>query len=160
MTRLMSSRDRSATDAPRGISKLELAKFLAQLADLYASPEYGNSALAEALRELAATVKRTDPTEARGNKPKGKGYPQLSLDQLNELKALDHESIRIFLTDEKKTKAELLGLASARFSMPISQLKRMSTAEVRQAIDAARLHESSIEILSEESTRDGANRKS
>lgn len=160
MSKPMPLQDRSVADTPRGISKLELAKFLVQLADLYASPAYGNRTLSKALRELAATVKQTGQTETKGNKLKEKRLPELSLDRANELEGLDHESIRIFLADESKTKAELLRLASARFSMPISQLKRMKTIEVRQAINAALLHESSIEILSEESNRDGANRNS
>jgi hypothetical protein len=153
----MTSQDQTTTEAPRLISQQELFKFLVQLADLYASPEYGNLPLAVALRELATTVKRKDSSKTRKVKPKSK---ELSLYQGRELKTLDHESIRAFLVDESKTKSELLDLASLRFSMPVSQLKRMKIAEVRQAINGALLHESSIEILSEEAGRDGANRKS
>jgi len=157
MKKSITSQELTATEAPRRISQQELVKFLEQLADLYKSPEYGNPPLAEALRELAATVKCKEPVEARKIKPKGK---ELSPDQVRELKTLNQESIRAFLVDENKTKSELLALASMRFSMPVSQLKRMKVAEVRDAINSAFLHECSIEILSEEAGRDGSNRKS
>lgn len=156
----MNKFDRSTMETPRSISQTELAKFLVQLADIYASPEYGNRPLSEALRDLAATVKRTEKIKARRERLERKSPQELSLGQANELRELDQESIRTFLADENKTKAELLRLASVRFSMPISQLKRMKTDEVRQTINAALLHENSIEILSEESVRDGANRNS
>ena len=93
----MPTRALTEKNTPGAISQLELAKFLMQLADLYASPEYGNPALADALRELASTVNRKGPMETSGNKSKNEGFRKLSLDQLNELKALDHASIRIFL---------------------------------------------------------------
>jgi hypothetical protein len=157
MKKNMTSPDQTAADVSRGISQQELGKFLLKLADLYASPELGNPALANALYELATLVKRGELMKTRGKKTQEK---ELSLDQVNELKILDHEAIRAFLADESKTKADLFSLASARFSIPISQLKRMKNAEVKQTINAALLHESSIEILSEEAGRDGANRKS
>ena len=156
MTKSMSGL--GGTDNGKKISQRQLAQFLVQLSDLYSSAEYGNQPLSEALRELASAVARNE--REPGNKPKKNDPRELSPDYVNELKALSHDAIRSFLADERKTKGELLGLAAARFSMPISQLKRMKTSELRQAINSALLHESSIEILSEEADRDGANRKS
>ena len=145
---------------PSKLSPGELAEFLTDLAAIYSSPTYGNSALADALRELATTVREKTPSQVRGNKTKDEALRELSLDQLAALKVLNQAEIRAFLSDESKTKIELLCLASARFSMPVSQLKRMKTTEVREAIHSALLHESSIEILSEEAGREGANRGS
>lgn len=158
MTRTMFVR--GDKDKTGKISQLQLAQFLMQLSDIYASPEYGNPSLAEALFDLALAVKRDELHVSRASKPKKESLREPSLDYVNELKALSRDSIANFLADESKTKGELLGLAAARFSMPISQLKRMKTSELRQAINAALLHESSIEILLEEADRDGANRKS
>jgi hypothetical protein len=76
------------------------------------------------------------------------------------LRELDRQSVERFIADETKSKSELLDLAAARFSIPRSQLKRMKIAEMRQVIDSALLHESSIEILSEEAKRDGSARSS
>jgi len=73
---------------------------------------------------------------------------------------MDSSAVKAYLADENKTKAELLALASERFSMPTSQLQRQRTEEVRAAIMSALLHESSIEILSDEAGKDGANRTS
>lgn len=143
------------------LSLEELAKFLTELATIHSSPEYGNRALADALRELAATLREKEaPQQVRGNKTKDEALRGLSADQLSGLSSLNQTEIEEFLADENKTKVELLGLASARFSMPVSQLKRMKTTEVREAIHAALLHESSIEILAEEASREGANRGS
>jgi hypothetical protein len=160
MNRFIDTEEHPPQDASREITPVELAKFLLQLADLYASPESGNPSLAKALRKLASTVRRTEAPGTRGGSAKNKKIRERSLEQIKELKELDHDSIRAFLNDDSKTKDQLLDLASARFSMPVSQLKRMKTIEVRQAINSALLHESSIEILSEEAGRDGANRKS
>lgn len=158
MTKLMNARGDKNNETK--ISQLQLAQFLKQLSDLYASPDYGNPSLAQALRELASTVERNELKVTRKSQAKRESVRELSLGYINELKALSRDSILSFLADEGKTKGELLGLAAARFSMPISQLKRMKTSELRQTINAALLHESSIEILSEEADRDGANRKS
>ena len=76
------------------------------------------------------------------------------------LRALDRQSIERFISDDTKSKAELLDLAAARFSIPRSQLKRMKVTDVRKAIHSALLHESSIEIISEEAKRDGGARTS
>lgn len=160
MSRLLVQREKKPTAATGKMPREELAKFLMQLSDIYASPIYGNPMLSAALQELAATVKYKESGEAEGNKAKDKKLREQFLEHDSQLKAMDHDSVRDFLNDERKTKGELLGLASARFSMPISQLKRMKILELRQTINAALLHESSIEILSEEANRDGANRKS
>ncbi len=160
MNKFMPTGDQPAITSQSTISPLELARFLAQLANLYASPDYGNPQLSLALRELASAIRRKEPASTRGNRSKDEALREISPERLDELRALGPESIVAFLADESKTKTELLGLASARFSMPVSQLKRMRIDEVRQAINAALLHESSIAILSAEAGRDGANRSS
>jgi hypothetical protein len=154
------SEDRGAKPPRTTISNTELARFLAQLANLYASREFGNQALAAALRELASFVRHKDPLKGRGSRLRRTETPTLSSDEINGLRTLSQESVKSFLADENRTKEDLLALASLRFSMPVSQLRRMKTADVRQAITAAVLHESSIAILSEEADRDGSNRSS
>lgn len=84
----------------------------------------------------------------------------MASEKIQELRSLDGAAIKAYLADENRTKADLLALASARFSMPTSQLQRQRTDDVRAAIMSALLHESSIEILSDEAGKDGANRTS
>ena len=142
------------------ISKSALADFLVKLASLYASDEFGNPALSTALRELARSVRRSAAPEVfDGNIHAEKPTPQPT-PNLEFLRGLDHQSIERFIDDETKTKNELLDLATARFSIPRSQLMRMKTVEVRQMIYSALLHESSIEIISEEAKRGGSERSS
>ena len=143
------------------LSNDELASFLKRLAVLYKSPATGNLSLSEALEELAswvskrATVSKTSSTTLRKQKTLGK--PALDITQL---KALDMKEVEKFIADERKSKIELIELASARFSIPRSQLKRLRTEEVRETIKAACLHEDSIEIISQEARREGLNRSS
>ena len=148
-------------EAPHGkLSDAELASFLRHLAALYRSPVTGNLSLSEALNELASwvskrvTVSKT-PSILRRQKTLGKK----ALD-ITQLKALDIKAVEEFITDERKTKLDLIDLASARFSIPRSQLKRLRTYEVRETIKAACLHEDSIKIISQEAQRDGSNRSS
>lgn len=152
--------DQLTHDSQSSISSSALADFLVQLATLYASPVFGNPALATALQELAETVRRRSPSDTRDNRLSDEGRPKQSTADLELLRGLDHESIRRFISDETKSKAELIDLAAARFSIPMSQLKRMKVADVRQTINSALLHESSIDILSEEAKRNGKNRSS
>jgi hypothetical protein len=142
------------------ISNSALADFLIQLAKLYASPEFGNPALATALRELARNVRRSSSSNIRKNRLSKEGITTQPTHNLEILKGLDHLSVERFIADETKTKNELLDLAEARFSIPRSQLKRMKIVEVQQVIQSALLHESSIEIISKEARRDGSTRSS
>ncbi len=76
------------------------------------------------------------------------------------MRRLDPRSVERFISDETKSKTELVDLAAIRFSIPTSQLKRMRLADVREVIKSALLHENSIEILAEESRREGSARLS
>jgi hypothetical protein len=140
-------------EAPHGkLSDAELASFLRRLAALYRSPATGNLSLSEALNELASWVSKrvtVSKTPSTLRKQKTLGKP-----------ALDTKAVEKFINDERKTKRDLIELASARFSIPRSQLKRLRTYEVRETIKAACLHEDSIEIISQEARRDGSNRSS
>ncbi len=158
MNELISNQVQPKVASKTAISPLDLAKFLDQLTDIYASPSYGNPLLCDALRELALEQRANIKRLKIGSK--NKMLRKLSSECLDKLRTLSPESIRTFLADKSKTKADLFELASARFSIPTSQLKRMKIEEVRQAINAALLHESSLEILSEEAGREGANRLS
>lgn len=160
MKKRLPTSDQPPHDSQSSISNSALADFLGRLAALHASPMFGNPALATALRELAESVRRRSPSDIGDNRLSDEGRSKQPTADLELLRALDHESIRRFISDETKSKAELIDLASARFSIPMSQLKRMKVADVRQTINSALLHESSIDILSEEATRDGKNRSS
>lgn len=150
--------DRWPGAAGSSITPSELAAFLNQLAALYSSEIYGNQALGHALRDLAKAVKRGEFDSAPPVKKRVEKAPQLSEPQLEQLRRLSSESVQEMLTDETRTKADLLALASVRFSMPTSQLKRLRTEELRAAISSALNHENSIKILSTEADKDGAQR--
>ena len=151
---------RSRKPSVLGISSSELSEFLSQLALMYSSEVYGNPSLAHSLKELARAVRREDPRYVSIGRKREDRAAELSPEKIEELRSLDSAAVKAYLADENKTKAELLALASARFSMPTSQLQRQRTEEVRAAVMSALLHESSIEILSDEAGKDGANRTS
>lgn len=152
------SESKVSGDSP--ISATELAEFLAALAVLHSSAVYGNNRLASALKELAQAVRRSDPAYIRPTKPRDERTNDIESKQYEQLRSLSSSDVKAFLLDDTKSKTDLLALAFSRFSMPTSQLKRMRTEDVRAAINSALLHESSIEILSTEAGRDGANRTS
>lgn len=153
--RLSEQPSRSST-----ISKSALADFLTRWAALYESRVFGNPPLSAALNELADCVRRGVPYGKRQSDLfSGHSTTQPAVD-FKFLRELDSQAVERFITDETKTKDELIDLAAARFSIPRSQLKRMKIADVRQAINSALLHESSIEILSEEAKRIGSSRSS
>jgi hypothetical protein len=158
-------KDRSRSDSSSqshnlALSKSALSDFLDQLAALYRSREFGNLSLATALRELAKEVRRSAPLEKLETGSSVKRASTRSGNELQLLRELDLQSVQRFLADQGKSKTELLELAAERFSIPRSQLKRMKIADVRQVINSAMLHESSIEIIAEESKRDGSARTS
>jgi hypothetical protein len=141
------------------ISNSTLADFLSDLSRLYVSREFGNPALAQALRELARSLRRGALDSHRKRLPVKASVTRTAA-ELERLRRLDPRSVERFISDETKSKMELVDLAAIRFSIPTSQLKRMKLADVREVIKSALLHENSIEILAEESTREGSARLS
>ena len=125
------------------LSQIELAQFLTQLAELYASTEYGNPRLSVALRELASTLVRKKT--GSGNSTKKETLGELSADRRAALKNLDVVSVKTFIEDENKTKTELLHLASAGFYATVTI--EANEYWPRSTINSALLHENSIEIL-------------
>jgi hypothetical protein len=148
-------RPESSTDVSSG----ELAAFLQKLSTIYESRQYGNPRLARALRELASAVRTTDPRK-NNSRSKGRISKEMSAETLAEVRDLDKMSVEAYLADSSKTKEDLLLLAVGRFSIPVSQLRRMKTADIRRAIQSALLHESSIDIISEQAGIDGSQRSS
>lgn len=141
------------------VSPSVLSAFLMRSADSLMVAGSGNLALAEALRDLAKTVRKKLPSAgtAKTPPPERPVKPALSNEHLRLMSIGEIEG---FVADEERTKEELLDLAEARFSIPRSQLKRMKVIEVREALNSAIHHESSIEILGQEARKDGAGRRS
>src|SRR4051812_35752195 len=114
------------------ISSSTLADFLMGLATLLSAAELGNQALASALGELAICVRR-GCVPGKRKSPLAIGSPaRKPTADIATLSGLDRESVERFISDATKSKAELLDLAAARFSIPRSQLKRMKTTDVRK----------------------------
>ena len=142
------------------ISTSELVKFLRQLAAIYKSPLTGNIPLSNALGDLAIWVSaRPSSLKTSKSSTKKKAQEKTKLER-SQLEQLDPDGINEFLKDANKSKEDLLDLASARFSIPTSQLKRQNINRVRDTIKSALLHEASIGIISQEAKRDGQNRSS
>ncbi|WP_175813165.1 hypothetical protein [Burkholderia contaminans] len=166
---------RTHSRAGKKLSNAALANYLVSLADANDLPDTGNPILASALRSLARAVRQKSiriedpaspiaPKEIRRSpqltKQIKKPRPLKDRPDSENLSKLTAKQIRDFINDESKTKEDLLRLASSRFSMPISQLRRSTVAEVKQAILSALLHENSMDILSQEAEREGKARSS
>lgn len=143
-----------------GVSNKDLAHFLMKMADLHSSPVLGNFALAFSLRQLGQRLSRGRADQAGVPSKSAKEKPAKPIFSLSTLRELTEEEIKAFIADPTKTKEQLLDLASARFSMPLSQLRKEKSENIRQAINGALLHESSIGIIGEEATKGGNNRRS
>ena len=141
------------------VSPAVLSQFLLKTAESLVAAGAGNGALADALRDLAKSVRRK---VAFGEVTKAPPVERTSKASFSDeqLRSLGAAAVEEFIANDERTKDELLDLASARFSMPRSQLKRMKVVEVREALNSALHHESSIMILSEEARKEGAGRKS
>ncbi|WP_157660852.1 hypothetical protein [Burkholderia ubonensis] len=166
---------RNYSRAGKKLSNAALANYLVSLADVNDLPDTGNPILASALRSLARAVRqksiRIEDSASPIVQKETRRSPQLTKQikksrPLNDrsgsenLSKLTANQIRDFINDESKTKEDLLRLASSRFSMPLSQLRRSTVAEVKQAILSALLHENSMDILSQEAEREGKARSS
>jgi hypothetical protein len=144
----------------RKVSKEELALFLRRFALIYENPRTGNPALSEALLELADSLLGPSRSTEDSRSADGKGHYPRRQNYSPRLQKLDAASVAEFLSDETKTKPELIELAAARFSIPRARLMKMRTSDVRDAIRAALLHEDSLTIITEQAQRSGANRNS
>lgn len=159
---------RSSHTTGAKVSQSELARFLMRLADLYRDPKTGNRALSAALRELADQLARStfstkgaiEPTRKRVSKADTKPKQEKPQAAFQWLRNLDTNAAKAFISDESKTKAELLELASERLSIPRARLMKLSMPEIREEIRSALLHEESLQIISQEAERSGANRSS
>ncbi|MNN56251.1 hypothetical protein D3C81_1711690 [compost metagenome] len=143
-----------------GLSAQELASFLEGLAAVHSSPKLGNRDLSLALLDLAQKVRQGCLGTTSHPRKKQNTTVPVTEEKLAELRNLDNEAIKKFISDKAKTKSDLIALASARFSMPTSQLKRSRVEDVRAAVTTALLHEISIEIISTEADKEGAKRTS
>jgi len=150
------------TDVTQGkLSDDDLANFLRSLAVHYRTSTVLNLPLSAALDELASWVRTRSMVSKKTSKlSKPKSISSKMPLDAKQLKELDIKAVEIFIADERKSKIELIELAAARFSIPRAQLKRLKTHQVRETIKAACLHEDSIEIISQEASRDGAKRSS
>ena len=71
---------------------------------------------------------------------------------------MNSDEIQRFLSDKKKSKLDLIDLATARFAIPRANLMKLRTDEVRETVKAALLHEDSLRIISQEAKRSGIKR--
>ena len=141
------------------VSPAVLSAFLSKTADSLIIAGSGNLALADAIRDLARSVRKKMPAAGTAKTPPP-DRPVKATFSNDHLRQMPISELEGFVADEERTKDELLDLAAARFSIPRSQLKKMKVIEVREALNSAIHHESSIEILGQEARKDGAGRRS
>ena len=101
--RLSDQPSRSST-----VSKSALADFLIRWAALYESREFGNPPLSAALNELADCVRHGVPYGERQSRLFGEQPTTQSAVDFEFLKGLDRQAVERFITDETKTKNELI----------------------------------------------------
>lgn len=146
---------------PDKITASELARFLQRLSDMYRDPATGNPALSEALADLAAGLKKRRSGSIR-DKASGwamsSGSPPPLLE--NETKNLSPDDVRKFVSDNNRSKTELIELGSIRFGIPRSRLVKMNKADVAEAIGFALRNEESLKIISKQAQRGGRTRSS
>jgi hypothetical protein len=149
---------RKPSAGARTLSDAEVARFLRQLAGVYRDKRSGNPALAEALSRIAENLlQASNAAPPAKDDSQGSFLPPPTFD---ELQRLDAEAVTRFISDDKKTKLDLIELAAARFSIPRAKLLRFKLADVRDAIRASLQHEDSLKIITEEAERNGTTRKS
>jgi hypothetical protein len=141
---------------PLSVSRPELARFLKRLADLYKDPVTGNPALSLALFDLSRELSR----EPGGNAVTQERRHPVWHKGLDELEKLDAEAVKAFISDETKSKSELIELANVRFSIPHSRLMKMRIRDIRDFIKSALLHEDSITAIAEQARKSGTHRSS
>jgi hypothetical protein len=149
---------RNPSAGTRALSDLEVARFLKQLANVYRDKRSGNPALADALSKVAERLSPAPEASPSVKDDAQGGF--LPFPTFSELQRLDVEAITRFISDDSKTKRDLIELAAARFAIPRAQLQRLKLAEVREAIQASLRHEDSLNIITEEAERNGMTRKS
>lgn len=144
---------KKTVDASASISRIELARYLLDLAALQADPRTGNPRLSTALKNLANSIQ---------TKPRKKPTPHQTDDGLSveEMRSLPRTRILEIVKDPRIGKAQLVKLAGARFSIPHSRLERSPRGEVADAIIDAASHEESLDIIASEAKRGGAGRTS
>jgi hypothetical protein len=106
------------------VSPAELAQFLARLADMYRDPRTGNARLSAALLDLADQLAQPKGSLKRSSQSKSSQAPDKQA-SMPWLRGLDLEAVRRFITDDTKSKTQLIELASERFSIPQSKLVRL-----------------------------------
>jgi hypothetical protein len=140
------------------ISNCELADFLIKSADFYNSGLCANRKLSNSLKKLAVMVR--DGNFPQKNYSESKPENKSSIIGEEELRSLTLDEVQNIINDKSKKKEELIRVANLRFSMPISQLKKIKIDEVVEKINSSILHERSIAIISEAADRDGESRTS
>lgn len=164
MTKGRGNRETASAGTDRHTEELsvkEVARFLKRLSALYRVPKTGNLPLSDALAELAEALgKRQHATIREGAAeylaPRQRPRPI----ETSELRNLAPDEVEKVISDDARSKAELIDLGSARFGIPRSRLERMNKTDVIDAIRSALRHEESLRIISQEAERGGNTRSS
>lgn len=151
-------------DRPSEVSTKDLARFLREFSALANNIHTGNPALGPALGQLAKVIQRHSSVRLSdllpglsyvpgARKPKAKSRPAY-LDGL-DLASLELASVKQLISQKQLTKEDLIDIASSRFGIPSSGLRRQTRSAVLNAVDMALRNEESLAIISREANRQG-----
>ena len=146
------------------LSTKDLARFLRELSALLNNFQTGNPALGSALGQLAKVIQRHSSVSLsellpgiiyapNARKPKARS-PSTYLAGL-DLASLELDRVKQLISQKQLTKEDLIHIASNRFGIPSSGLRRQTRSAVLEAVGMALRNEESIAIISREANRQG-----
>ncbi|WP_404380489.1 hypothetical protein [Caenispirillum salinarum] len=158
---MASTRNKTTTtshlQAEEKLEAAELGRFLKKVAAAHKDPKLGNRALYRSLSDLAEALIKSghvDPAHAiKGVRERNFPAPAPS-----DYTKLSRNAVHDLIRQGQPLKKELVELGAQRFGIARSRLARLPREEIIQAISSAADHEESLEVLSEEAKRSGAQR--
>ena len=151
-------------DSLSEFSAKDLARFLRELSALLNNCQTGNPALSAALGQLAKVIQRHSSVRLSellpgivyapdARKPKAKSHSTY-LDGL-DLASLELTRVKQLISQKQLTKEDLVRIASTRFGIPGSGLRRRTRSAALDALEMALRNEESLAIITREANRQG-----
>lgn len=158
------SSDTAASGRADAVRVADIAKYLANSANLHKQAKVGSAAFADDLRrfaqglkplarlsvdEFAEAVNAAAPAKRRAFSAK------VMVDLPPDLQSLPAQEVEEIVADKRYTRAQLAELGAARFGLSRSELSHGSKAETCRAIRAALRNEHTLKVIGQEARRCG-----
>ena len=145
----------------------DLVKYINRLAQLNKLLEPNNTRINKLLSRLAKALGKHSSKPfshveelLQGNSPVTTRTKTYKKELPNNLESLSKLEIHEILLDKSFTNAQLVQLGAVRFGIPHSRLNRLGGSKIRELIESALDHESSLDVISQEAKYSGENRSS